>query len=71
MRTSLNVTLTVASQLSVAVTVGAVGMAEHSTVKFAGIFVKTGAVMSCTVMTWLAVAVLPQLSVAVHVRVNV
>ena len=70
-RTSFIVTLTLASQLSVDVTVGAVGNAEHSTVMFDGTPVSIGAVLSSTVITWLWVAVLPQLSVAVHVRVNI
>ena len=70
-RISFNVTVTEASQLSVPVTVGVLGTAEHSTVKFAGTPTKTGDVLSSTVITWLCVAVLPQLSVAVHVRVNV
>ena len=63
-------TVTLASQLSVPVTEGAVGTAEHSTVKFAGTPTNTGDVLSSTVITWLCVAVLPQLSVAVHVLVN-
>ena len=70
-RTSFIVTLTLASQLSVDVTVGAVGNAEHSTVMFDGTPTKTGAVLSSTVITCEAVDVLPQLSVAVHVRVKI
>ena len=63
--------MTLASQLSVPVTEGAVGTAEHSTVKLAGTPTKTGDVLSSTVIIWLCVAVLPQLSVAVHVLVNI
>jgi glucan phosphoethanolaminetransferase (alkaline phosphatase superfamily) len=69
-RTSTIVTVGVASQLSVAVTMAALGIAEHSTVVFAGTPTKTGAVLSSTVITWLAVLVLLQLSTAVHVRVS-
>src|SRR5512133_902193 len=61
----------VASQLSVAVAVpraaGVIGSSQL-TVTAAG-HVITGAVTSTTVMTWLQVLALPQLSVAVHVRV--
>jgi hypothetical protein len=42
----------------------------HSNVSSAGTYVKTGAVMSCTVMTCVAVATLPHASVAVKVRVK-
>ena len=45
-RTSTIVTVTSASQLSVAVTTEGVGIAEHSTVIFDGTFVKVGGVMS-------------------------
>ena len=70
MRISDIVIVTLASQLSVAVTVGAAGMVEHSTVIFDGTPTNTGMVVSWTVICWLVVAVLPQLSVAVHVRVK-
>ena len=50
-RTSFIVTLTLASQLSVAVTVGALGKAEHSTVTLLGTPVSIGAVLSSTVIT--------------------
>src|SRR5918994_854988 len=69
--TSVKVTVIVGSQLSVAVTLAAVGTAAQSTVVLAGTPAKTGAVLSVTVIVWVAVAVLPQLSVAVQVRVMV
>ena len=69
-RISFTVTVTEASQLSVPVTEGAVGTAEHSTVKFAGTPNKTGDVLSSTVMTWLCDDVLPQASVTDHVLVK-
>ena len=43
----------------------------QSTVTFAGMLVRIGAVLSWTVMVWIAVAILPQASVAVNVRVIV
>ena len=43
----------------------------QSTVTFAGMLDRIGAVLSWTVMVWVAVAVLPQASVAVNVRVIV
>ena len=46
---SVNVTLTVPSQLSVAVTIAGSGMLLHSTVALTGIPVKRGAVLSFTV----------------------
>jgi hypothetical protein len=61
----------VVAQLSVAVGVAAVGMALHSTVVFVGMPARIGAVWSCTVMTWLPVEVLPQLSLAVQILVRV
>jgi hypothetical protein len=58
-------------QLSVAVNVpGAGTSARHWKLCDAGA-VATGAVLSITVTTWVAVAVFPQLSVAVHVLVIV
>ena len=57
----------VASQLSEAVTVAAAGMAVHSTVTSAGTPTRVGGCVSCTVMVWVAVVVLPQLSVTVQV----
>src|SRR5688572_1917562 len=69
--TSVKLTVIVGSQLSVAVTVGAVGIAPQSTVTAAGTFAKTGAVLSVTVIVCVAVAILLQLSVAVQVRVMV
>ena len=56
----------VGSQLSVAVTVGGAGTAVHCTVTSAGTPTRVGAVLSWTVMVCVALAVLPQLSVAVH-----
>src|SRR5688572_13711335 len=64
-------TVIVGSQLSVAVTVAAVGIAPQSTVTLAGALSKVGGVLSVTVIVCVAVAVLPQLSVAVQVRVIV
>ena len=59
-------------QLSVAVGVAGVGIvAPHSMVILTGIPASTGAVRSWTVITWLLVLVLPQLSLAVHTLVNV
>src|SRR5690554_1330060 len=60
-------------QISVAVTsavFGAGTSSTQSTVRSAGHPVITGAMLSDTVITWLAVAVFPQLSVAVQVRVT-
>jgi hypothetical protein len=68
---SAEVTTGAASQLSVAVNVAALGTALHSTVTFAGAALSTGAVVSCTVTNCCAVLLLPQWSVAVHVRVIV
>jgi hypothetical protein len=61
----------VVAQLSVAVGVAGDGMALHSTVVFAGIPARTGAVRSWTVITCEAVEVLPQLSLDVQILVNV
>jgi hypothetical protein len=58
-------------QLSVAVGVVQVGTAVHSMVDGAGSGEITGGVVSVTFMTWDAVAVLPQGSVAVQVLVMV
>jgi hypothetical protein len=58
-------------QLSVAVGVVQVGTAVHSMVDGAGSGEITGGVVSVTFITWDAVAVLPQGSVAVHVLVMV
>src|SRR5688572_32819264 len=69
--TSVKLTVIVGSQLSVAVTLAAVGIAPQSTVTLAGTLAKTGAVLSVTVMVCEAVTVLLQLSVAVHVLVMV
>src|SRR5512133_3625163 len=65
---SVSVTVTVGSQLSVAVTVGTSGMLSHSTVASAGTPTNTGSVLSCTVRVWLWEVVLPQLSVTLQVR---
>ena len=59
------------AQLSVAVGVTQLGVPEHSTVDGPGKPLMTGGVVSSTVMTCSAVAVLPQSSVAVQVRVIV
>ena len=72
--TSVDVTVGVASQLSVAVAVpfappGAV-LAEHSRVRFGGQVI-TGAVLSSTTMTCRHVLELPQSSVALHVLLMV
>jgi hypothetical protein len=60
----------VASQLSEAVGVAAAGICEHSTVASAGMPAKTGARPSPTEICWLAEVELPQLSVAVQVRMT-
>jgi hypothetical protein len=70
-RVWLYVIVGVVAQLSVAVVVAGDGMALHSTVMFAGMPARIGAVISWTVITWLPVEVLPQLSWAVHTRVRV
>jgi hypothetical protein len=67
--TSLCVMETV-PQLSVAVALGA-GSDPTVTVTSAGALVNVGAVLSATVITWVAVEVLPQSSRAVNVRVRV
>jgi hypothetical protein len=58
-------------QLSVTVGVTQLGVPEHSTVDGPGKPLITGGVVSSTLMTCAAVAVLPQSSVAVQVRVMV
>src|SRR6187399_1712696 len=58
-------------QASLAIAVPKDGVSGHSIVAAAGIVVNTGAVLSPTVITWDAVAVLPQASVAVNVLVTV
>ena len=58
-------------QASVAVAVAKDGVAGQLMTEGAGKGLITGAVTSCTVMTWDAVELLPQASVAVHVRVLV
>ena len=68
--TSANVRVGVA-QLSVAVGVTQLGVPEHSTVDGPGKPLMTGGVVSSTLITWLAVVVLPQPSSAVQVRVMV
>ena len=62
-----------ALQLSVTVTdVGSpVGILSHSTVMAPGTFAINGAVVSSTLIVWIAVEVLLHSSVAVHVRVIV
>ena len=68
---SLRTAVTLLSHASDAVTAAAAGMASHWTVASAGTPASAGAVVSCTVMTWLAELLLPQSSVAVQVRVIV
>src|SRR4029079_1760501 len=58
-------------QASLAIAVPKDGVSGHSIVAAAGIVVNTGAVLSSTVITCDAVAVLPQASVAVNVLVTV
>src|SRR5688572_8717725 len=58
-------------QASVAVGVPNDGVKGHSIVAAAGIVVNTGAVLSSTVIVCVAVAVLPQASVAINVLVTV
>ena len=60
-----------APQASVAVGVPNDGVSGHSMVAAAGTEVNTGAVLSVTVITCDAVAVLPQASVAINVLVTV
>jgi hypothetical protein len=67
----LNVTTGALSQLSVTDGVAADGTLLHSTVKFAGTPLNTGALVSCTVRICWPVLLFPQASVAVHVRVIV
>ena len=57
-------------QASVAVATANTGVAGQSIVLGAGKAEITGAVMSCTLIVWLAVEMLPQASVAVQVRVT-
>src|SRR5262245_62279058 len=57
-------------QASLAVGVPKLGVSGHSIVAAAGTEVNTIAVLSVTVISWLAVAVLPQASVAVNVLVT-
>src|SRR6187551_3407320 len=66
---STNVMVTVASQASVAVGGVSTGKAEQSTGVVCATQVIVGAVISCTTIVPVQVAVLPQSSVAVHVRV--
>src|SRR5216117_3311114 len=68
--TSANVSVGVGSQASVAVGVANEGVAGHSIVVGPGSEEMTGAVVSTTWMTWLAMLLLPQWSVAVQVRVT-
>jgi hypothetical protein len=65
------VIVTSVSQLSVAVGLAGLGTALHSTVISAGIPANTGGVISRTVMIWMPSLVLPQLSVATHLLVNI
>src|SRR5437773_9307432 len=65
---STKVNVGLASQVSVAVAVAKLGVAGQSIVLGTGKAAMTGAVMSRTLMVWLAVLLLPQASVAVQVR---
>ena len=67
---SVKVTVGLASHKSIAVAAGNVGTAGHSTVVITVGHVIIGAVLSVTEMVRLQVAALPQLSVAVQVRVT-
>ena len=67
---SLKVGVIAPSQLSLAVTLALAGTSlKHCTDASVGHPLSTGAVVSLTVMCWVQLAVLPQRSVAVHVRV--
>src|SRR6266542_4116940 len=68
--TSAKVNVAVPPQASVAVGVAKEGVAGHSMVEGPGSAEMTGAVLSSTVMVWLAVLGLPHGSVAVQVRVT-
>ena len=68
---SLKEIVGVLSQLSVAVGEAGAGTALHSAEPSAGQPASTGAVLSLTVRVWEQLELLPQLSVAVHVRVMV
>ena len=68
---SLKVIVGVLSQLSVAVGEAGAGTALHSTESLAGQPTSCGAVVSLTVRVWEQLELLPQLSVAVQVRVMV
>ena len=68
---SLKAIVGVLSQLSVAVGEAGAGTASHWTESLAGQPARTGAVVSLTVRVWEQLEVLPQLSVAVQVRVMV
>ena len=68
--TSAKVGVTAPAHASVAVGVANDGAAGHSIVEGAGKDEITGAVLSSTLIVWLAVELFPQGSVAVHVRVT-
>src|SRR6266487_2878888 len=68
--TSVKVQVGVPPQASVGVGVGKEGVAGHSMVEGPGSAEMTGAVLSPTLMVWLAVLELPHGSVAVQVRVT-
>jgi len=69
--TSANVSVGCGSQASVAVGVAKLGAPGHSIVLGAGSDEMAGALVSAMLITWLAVLLLPQWSVAVQVRVTV
>ena len=70
MVTSAKVSVGLGSQASVAVGVAKDGVAGHCMVVGPGSAEITGAVVSTTWISWLAVLLLPQWSVAVQVRVT-
>ena len=67
--TSVDVTTTSGSHVSVAVAAGKTATPGHSTGETTAGQVMIGAVVSTTVMVWATCELLPQMSVAVHVRV--
>jgi hypothetical protein len=67
---STNVSVGFASQVSLAVAGTKLGADGQSIIVGAGSAAITGGVMSRTLIVWLAVLLLPQASIAVHVRVT-
>ena len=66
---SAKTTTTFGVQLSLAVTLAAVGIDSQSTVISFGTFAKIGKVLSSTVITWITESTFPQSSIATHFRV--